>query len=159
MDQTICRYASKFAFISFLTRILGFPTTNWSSLMRLRTKAPLKLVQAGFTLIELIVVIVIIGILAAVAIPQFTNLTNAAQKSATQAVASELGTAAAIAYARYKVDNTAMPSNCNGFSALLQGGAMPANYGITSLTLNASSSTECTVTGPSGTSATFIVPY
>lgn len=74
--------------------------------MRLRTQAPRNALQAGFTLIELIIVIVIIGILAAVAIPKFQDLTTKAQTNATKAVAGELASAAAIYYAKKQIDPT-----------------------------------------------------
>jgi len=62
-----------------------------------------KLVQKGFTLIELIITIVIIGVLAAVAIPKFQNLTNDAEKGVAAGVAGSLASALSVNYARSRV--------------------------------------------------------
>lgn len=57
------------------------------------------LVQAGFTLIELIIVIVIIGIMAAVAIPRYTDLTTEARVGVLKGAAGSIASAAATNYA------------------------------------------------------------
>lgn len=67
----------------------------------------MKKVQAGFTLIELVVVIVILGILAAVALPKFVDLSGEAEKAAVAGVAGGLSSAAAINYAGCAVVNNA----------------------------------------------------
>lgn len=52
--------------------------------------------QAGFTLIELVVVIVVLGILAAVAVPQYVNLAGTARTAVVDGTEGALVSAAAL---------------------------------------------------------------
>ena len=61
-----------------------------------------KRLQAGFTLIELVVVIVILGILAAVAVPQFTDLSSSAKQAVGQAACGAVQSTAVLLYASNK---------------------------------------------------------
>jgi len=50
--------------------------------MYLNIKKPMKLIQKGFTLVELLIVVIILAILAAIVIPQFSSSTTDAQEAA-----------------------------------------------------------------------------
>lgn len=108
----------------------------------------MKRMQAGFTMIELIVVIVILGVLAAVAMPKFTDMSGDAEAAAVKGVAGAAGSAMNINYGARKVGNATAVAvdNCQDAAGLMQGGALPAGYSIASVAIAAEATATCTVT-------------
>lgn len=124
--------------------------------------------QAGFTMIELIVVIVILGVLAATALPKFVNVRGNAESAALNGVAGTLGSAMSINHGGCLVTNNVptagkcvLVNNCDGTSAtgvkaILHNSAVPVGYTVAAAALTSGDSTACTVTQTAtGNTATF----
>lgn len=63
-------------------------------------------IQAGFTLIELVIVIVVLGILAAIAVPRYVDLAQSARNAVLDGAAGAFKSAAVIQFASSKAANT-----------------------------------------------------
>jgi MSHA pilin protein MshA len=113
--------------------------------------------EIGFTLIELIIVIIIISILAITALPKLINLSSGAQANVTTSIAGALSSANAENYASRIINpaNGSPVTNCKSVANLLQSG-LPSGYKITSRSVKNNASVNCTLRGPSSTTASFL---
>ena len=86
-----------------------------------------RAIQAGFTLIELMVVLVIIGVLAALIVPNVLDRADDARVMAARTDVNNLMQALRL----YKLDNQRLPSAEQGLQALIvkpTTGTIPANW-------------------------------
>ena len=118
-----------------------------------------RVLQAGFTLIELIITIVVIGILAAVAIPKYQDITGAAGNAVAAGMAAAIASGSATNYALCAGGQAgchAAVAKCSDAIALADTGNTVVTVSGTDATLNTTgTSTSCTfkTTSPTGTAA------
>ena len=87
----------------------------------------LRSLQAGFTLIELMVVLVIIGVLAALIVPNVLDRADDARVMAARTDVNNLMQALKL----YKLDNQRLPTSEQGLQALIakpSSGPIPTNW-------------------------------
>ncbi len=97
---------------------------------------PIRQMEAGFTMIELIMVIVILGILAAVALPRFYDLQTDARVAKMQAALGAIKSSSAIGHSAALVSNQ---TGATG-SVTMEGTAVPLVYGYPDVAATAAAS-------------------
>lgn len=119
----------------------------------------MKLIQKGFTLIELMIVIAIVGILAAVALPAYQNYTASAKFAEVVASVAPIKTAIEICVQKNGASSMASCDTEAEFGAVLASAAASGDY-VGSVTVDATTTNgEITATSATinGTTKTYIL--
>lgn len=119
----------------------------------------MKLIQKGFTLIELMIVIAIVGILAAVALPAYQNYTASAKFAEVVASVAPIKSAIEICVQKNGASSMASCDTEAEFGAVLASAAASGDY-VGSVTVdNSGTNGEITATSATinGTTKTYIL--